>query len=43
MGLNFRLLKLNSNFQHLKKAEFVDAYKSSQRRLFFLDYEAIYI
>jgi trehalose 6-phosphate synthase/phosphatase len=39
MGLNFRLLKLNSNFRHLAKAELLEAYRLSQRRLIFLDYE----
>lgn len=39
MGLNFRILKLNSNFQHLSKNELMDAYRNSERRLIFLDYE----
>jgi hypothetical protein len=39
MGLNFRLLKLNSNFRHLAKADLLEAYRASSRRLIFLDYE----
>jgi len=39
IGLNFRLMKLNSNFQHLPKAELVESYRASERRLIFLDYE----
>lgn len=39
MGLNFRLMKLNSNFQHLNKNDLIDAYIASNKRLIFLDYE----
>jgi trehalose 6-phosphate synthase/phosphatase len=39
MGLNFRILKLNSNFQHLSKNELLDAYRNSDKRLIFFDYE----
>ena len=39
MGLNFRLMKLNPNFQHLNKNSLIQAYKQSSKRLIFLDYE----
>lgn len=39
MGLNLRLMQLNSNFQHLSKNELMDAYRNSNRRLLFFDYE----
>lgn len=43
MGLNFRLMRLNPNFQHLSKNLLIDAYRQSSRRLIFLDYEVCYI
>lgn len=39
IGLNYRVLKLNSNFLHLNKESLVNAYRSSERRLIFLDFE----
>lgn len=39
MGLNLRLMKLNSNFQHLNKNELMDSFRMSERRLLFFDYE----
>jgi hypothetical protein len=41
MGLNFRLMKLNPNFQHLNKNQLIEAYRQSSKRLIFLDYEVI--
>jgi trehalose 6-phosphate synthase/phosphatase len=43
LGLNFRIMKLNSNFQHLKKSDFLQSYKNSERRFLFLDYEVNFI
>jgi len=42
MGLTFRLMKLNPNFQHLNKNQLIDAYRQSSKRLIFLDYEVKY-
>lgn len=39
MGLNFRLMKLNSNFTHLNFNTLLNAYTRSNFRFFFLDYE----
>jgi hypothetical protein len=43
MGLNFRLMKLNPNFQHMNKSILMEAYKQSSKRLIFLDYEVFII
>jgi len=42
MGLNFRLMKLNPNFQHMNKNHLIEAYRQSSKRLIFLDYEVLY-
>lgn len=39
IGLNFKLMKLNSNFTHLNYSQLFTSYLQSNNRLFFLDYE----
>ena len=39
IGLNFRVMKLNSNFSHLKYETLFNSFIQSNYRLFFLDYE----
>ena len=39
MGLNFRIMKLNSNFSHLNFNHLLNAYTRANYRYFFLDYE----
>lgn len=39
MGLNFQLMKLSAQFSHLKKQNLIDAYRNSNKKLIFLDYE----
>ena len=38
-GLDFKLMKMNSNFEQLNKDLVMSLYKKSNRRLIFLDYE----
>jgi len=41
IGLNFRLIKISSDFNVLKRKSILEDYEKAKRRLILLDYEVI--